>query len=293
MQTSDLGIEYQFKDSFKIDNEMKKKFDQHGCLIVRGLLDREELNLAWKTLDGENGLLKHAYETTDADGKKLRRITFDQPGDDVTGLIIRSEKIAGACEQLMGGEIYNYTSLIVVKEPRHGGEFFWHQDYGYWYDYGVLFPDLLSAFIALEPCRKENGCLQVIPGSHRCGRLNHSAAGGLQTGADMQRVNELLKVLPETYVELEPGDVLFFHGNTLHKSNANISDQRRTILTASFNMAWNNPLESDPHSKYVPLVKVPNESIKTCKNFTDFTGKEIKYPLKEEKSSYFPVDIKS
>ena len=52
------------------------------------------------------------------------------------------------------------------------------------------------------------------------------------------------------------GDVLFFHGNTLHKSNANNSDQRRTILTVSYNRTWNNPLEGDPHSKYIPLEKV-------------------------------------
>ena len=45
----------------------------------------------------------------------------------------------------------------------------------------------------------------MIPGSHTCGRLNHAAAGGLQTGADIQRVQELLKILPETYVELEAG----------------------------------------------------------------------------------------
>ena len=38
-----------------------------------------------------------------------------------------------------------------------------------------------------------------------CGRLNHAAAGGLQTGADLQRVQELMKILPETYVELEAG----------------------------------------------------------------------------------------
>ena len=73
---------------------------------------------------------------------------------------------AQACEQILGGEVYHYHSKMILKDAKVGGAWTWHQDYGYWYQNGVLFPDLISVFIAVDPCTKENGCLQVIEGSH-------------------------------------------------------------------------------------------------------------------------------
>ena len=48
-------------------------------------------------------------------------------------------------EQILDGEVYHYHSKMIMKEPRIGGAWTWHQDYGYWYQNGVLFPDLTSA----------------------------------------------------------------------------------------------------------------------------------------------------
>ncbi len=62
----------------------------------------------------------------------------------------------------------------------------------------------------MDRATKENGCLQVIARSHELGRIDHTLTGQ-QAGADMERVQEILKVLPLVYVEMQPGDVLFFH----------------------------------------------------------------------------------
>ena len=83
-----------------------------------------------------------------------------------------------------------------------------HQDYGYWYQNGCLFPDMGSAFIAVDPNTRANGCLQVLKGSHKMGRIEHGRYGD-QTGAKRELV----------YVELDPGDTLFFHSNLLHRSD--------------------------------------------------------------------------
>ena len=48
-----------------------------------------------------------------------------------------------------------------MKEALTGGSFVWHQDYGYWYQNGCLFPDMGTAFIAIDRCDEDNGCLQV------------------------------------------------------------------------------------------------------------------------------------
>ena len=63
--------------------------------------------------------------------------------------------------QLVGGEVYHYHTKIMMKPPRTGGQHLWHQDYGYWYTYGFVRPDMITAFIAVDDCMKSNGCLQV------------------------------------------------------------------------------------------------------------------------------------
>ena len=89
---------------------------------------------------------------------------------------------------------------------------------------------MASCFIAVDRCTRENGCLQLLKGSQRGGRLQHLAwgeAGAERTGvlpetADEIRANgaELVEAL------LEPGDAIFFHSNTLHHSEESSSDPR-------------------------------------------------------------------
>jgi len=159
------------------------------------------------------------------------------------------------------GEVYHYHSKLSFKEPKVGGAFAWHQDYGYWYQNGCLFPHMASCFIALDPCNKDNGCLQILKGSHHLGRVEHLLTGG-QTGADLERVNEITKVLPLEYVIQEPGDALFFHCNILHRSDQNHSENPRLSLICSYNAARNNPYKAHHHPCYTPLHKIQDKEIK-------------------------------
>ena len=79
-----------------------------------------------------------------------------------------------------------------------GGRHVWHQDYGYWYENGCLTPDMGSVFIALDPCTKENGCLRVLSGSHKMGRLDHVSIGNRneQGGAVGQFEDKLFLFCP-------------------------------------------------------------------------------------------------
>ena len=100
--------------------------------------------------------------------------------------------------------MYHYNSKMMLKEPRVGGAWEWHQDYGYWYQNGCLYPFMASCMIALDRATKENGCLQILKASHHMGRVEHGRFGG-QTGADPERVNEALKRLELVFCEMEPG----------------------------------------------------------------------------------------
>jgi ectoine hydroxylase len=203
----------------------------------------------------------HLYDRVDSEGLVTRMIAWNHPDDSIYGVTARSEKIVDTMEDLLGGEVYHYHSKITAKEPFEGGAWEWHQDYGYWYNNGCLFPLMATAMIALDKCTKENGCLQVLSGSNNLGRIDHALLESGQVGVDLKRVDEAKKCLELVYCEMEPGDVLFFHCNTLHRSDKNNSPDRRWTLLCCYNAARNNPFLDHHHPKYTPLKKLPNSEI--------------------------------
>ena len=116
--------------------------------------------------------------------------------------------------------------------------------------------------IAVDPATRGNGCLQVLRQSHHLGRIDHQQTGD-QAGAEMERVEEALKIFDLVYVEMEPGEALFFHCNLLYRSNQNHSPNPRWSLICSYNAARNNPYKESHHPRYTPIQKVPDTAIRT------------------------------
>lgn len=237
-------------------------FDRDGYVLVRGFFDPEEATLLQKAVDQDPAIRGHFYNRGDAEGLATKMALWNHPGDSVYGYAARSHKMVDTMEDLLGGEVYHYHSKITAKEPREGGAWEWHQDYGYWYNNGCLFPLMASAMIALDKCTKANGCLQVLKGSHHLGRIDHGLLEGDQVGADLHRIEEAKKHLELVYCEMELGDVLFFHCNTLHRSDQNLSDDRRWTLICCYNATRNDPYLEHHHPRYTKLEKVADGAIK-------------------------------
>jgi ectoine hydroxylase-related dioxygenase (phytanoyl-CoA dioxygenase family) len=181
--------------------------------------------------------------------------------------------------------VCHFHSKLMQKEPRVGGAWEWHQDYGYWYKNQFMFPDqLISIMIALTKANKENGCLQVIRGSHKLGRLNHGFAGE-QVGADMVMVNNALVTMELVYCNLEPGDALLFHPNLLHRSEANLSDSPRWSIISCYCSQSNLAYNETSTSWKTPVEMVPDEAILAWEaeslSNADFLKKENDPALKE------------
>lgn len=236
-------------------------FNRDGYVMVRSLFDAEEIGLLKKSAVEDRELDKHAFGRKDGEGGTVRLTLWNHPGDNIYGMFARCHRVVDSVEVLLEGEVYHYHSKMILKDPEIGGAWTWHQDYGYWYQNGVLFPDLVSVFIAVDRASRENGCLQVIKGSHKLGRINHILTGD-QAGADMERVNEVLKRLDLIYCEMEPGDALFFHSNLLHRSDQNRSKNPRWSLICCYNAARNDPYKDSHHPRYTPLKKVDDGMIK-------------------------------
>lgn len=241
--------------------EQIASFNRDGYLFIQGLFDEEETDLLLTAAKEDSVLQEKAYDVKDTSGKKSKLSLWNHPGDDIWGTTSRSRRIVEGMEQLLGGEVYHYHSKLMLKEPKKGGAWVWHQDYGYWYKNGCLYPHMASCLIALDRADLQNGCLQVIKGSHQMGRIEHGIYGD-QTGADPERVEKILERLELIYCEMDPGTGLFFHSNLLHRSDANTSDRSRWSLICCYNLAMNDPYKEHHHPQYTPLEKVDDSAIK-------------------------------
>lgn len=241
--------------------DQRSQFDRDGSLLVSKLFDAEEIDLLLRSAKEDRSLDEHSFGRNDGEGGRVRLSLWNHPGDGIYGMFARCRRVVDACEQLLDDEVYHYHSKMIMKDAKVGGAWTWHQDYGYWYQNGVLWPDLVSVFIAVDPSTRENGCLQVIEGSHKLGRIEHVLTGE-QAGADRDRVEEVLKRLPLVHVEMQPGDALFFHSNLLHRSDQNTSDKPRWSMICCYNAKHNDPYKESHHPRYTPLSKVDDSKIK-------------------------------
>lgn len=236
------------------------RYKADGYLLLPAFFDAEVMAALGAAAAADKTLDDAAFGRADGEGGVIRLSLWNHPTDTIYGAVARSRSLVDAIEQLIGEEVYHYHSKMVMKDARIGGAWAWHQDYGYWYQNGVLAPDLCSAFIAIDRATRDNGCLQVIRGSHLLGRLDHRETGE-QAGIDPERVAAIEARLETVHVEMAPGDLLLFHPNTLHRSDQNRSDHPRWAMICCYNAASNSPYKESHHPAYTPLQKLDDGAV--------------------------------
>jgi len=247
--------------SFKLTDDQRSRYERDGFVIVPNFLDEEETALLLEIAKADRRLMEEASDRKDAEGNISKLTLRNNLSEDIYSAIVRSERLVNSMERLLGGEVYHYHHKMMLKEPKIGGAWEWHQDYGYWYDNGCLFPLMASCMIAVDRASRENGCLQVLAGSHAMGRIEHGTTGD-QTWADLERVEKAKQRLQLVYAELDPGSALFFHCNLLHRSDMNRSKNPRWTLICCYNAARNDPYKQHNHPCYSFLEKWPDSRIK-------------------------------
>lgn len=244
-----------------LSEEQVARFNEDGYLAIPGLFDSEEMDLLYAIGKADRQLAAEANARRDTHGGVSKLSLRNDLRDDIYSAFVRCRRVVDSMERLLGGEVYHYHHKMMIKEPFVGGAWEWHQDYGYWYNNGCLFPFMASCMIAVDRATKENGCLQVLKGSHLMGRIEHGVAAD-QVGADLERVNHALERLDLVHCEMEPGTALFFHCNLLHTSDPNKSPNPRWALICCYNAARNDPYKESGHPRYHYLEKWPDERIK-------------------------------
>jgi ectoine hydroxylase len=234
-----------------LSHQQLNQYHEDGYLVVRSLFEYEIAAFAARRCE---------VDPRFRDGFAV----WSYPGSDIFGMLSRSASLITMMEQLLGGEVYHYQGKVMSKTHRNGGRFEWHQDYGYWYRFGLPYPLLASCMVSFNGASKENGCLQVLRSSHHMGRLDHIEIGGGNLAAEHQRLEWALRTFEHIYIEMNPGDGLLFHCNLLHGSAPNTSCRPRWTLISCYNAARNNPYldyQTTLHPCYTPLGKVSDASI--------------------------------
>ena len=231
----------------------EKEFEQFwtkGYLIVPDLFDQEEMHILKNIIVNHEGmkLRTEGLMNKVSQGKRPSFETIfvwnDTAGNDVFAKATRRASIFDRLECFFNDSIYVYHNKITLKYPGMVG-FRYHQDYAYWYGMGNLYPDMATVLIAVDPMTRENGCLKILEGSHKMGRIDHVFHDGVSdSGVCQDRLAVIETRLPEVYVELKRGDVVMFHCNTLHGSNDNVSPHSRIALIGCYNTKSNNPYKS-------------------------------------------------
>lgn len=239
--------------SCKFSEAELSQCERDGYVIARGLTpDAMRRRMLEVTLDGVARLVDPIEYEADlhypgappskdaAGGRTVRRLKQAHARDYVFTEWLTHAPLVGRLRQLLGTDLVcplAHHNCVMSKEPRFSSDTGWHQDIRYW---SFERPELVTVWLALGRERKENGCLQVIPGSHR---MTFDAA---RFDADVffrdDPAENRALIDRAVHVELEPGDVLFFHCRTLHSATRNHTPQTKYSVVFTFRAADNPPV---------------------------------------------------
>ena len=200
-----------------LSNEQLRTYREQGYLFPLPALSYEE-----------TATLRSRLEALEAEhGGRLRARVNRKPHLLLTCLneLIRDARILDPVADILGPDILCWGSGFFIKIPRDAARVTWHQDATYW---GLSKPDIVTAWVALTPSTKENGCMRVIPETHKLQQLPHQdtfAPDNL-----LSRGQEIAVEVDESKavdVVLSPGEMSLHHVLLVHGSEPNGGTERR------------------------------------------------------------------
>ncbi len=239
------------------------RYHADGLIVVPGFFAPAEVEPLRTALHADPSVGGGVFESMDTSGQGHDAISWIEKSDDLIGLFPFMARMADAAEALLGEECYHWHSKLTMKPPGAPARMEWHQDFGAWYDEGLLRPDLLTIGVAIDPTTRENGATQFLKGTHALGRIDHRYEGEGQSFVDPERLEKARTRYELVQCALAPGDAVIFHCNIIHGSGGNPSSGPRTLLLCSYNAASNVPFGSGARLRaYQRIERVPDGAIR-------------------------------
>ena len=217
----------------RIDRE---RFEKDGFTVIRNAITPQMLDALRRTTDeliDRSRQLTRSDDSFDlepdhsAERPRLRRINHPVVQAPIFWELASSGAILDIIEQLIGPDIKFHHSKLNTKVGGGGTEIGWHQDFAF-------FPhtndDLVACGIALDNSTTENGCLLVVPGTHRIGLLNHRLPNDEFVGKITDSPDGRFDPDKAVPVELKAGDMSIHHAMVVHGSLQNNSPKSRRLL---------------------------------------------------------------
>jgi len=144
-------------------------------------------------------------------------------------------RLVDPCKDVVGeDEIDLFTEKLNVKRARHGGPIVLHQDYPYWERMTPIAHRVATAMIFIDDATRQNGCLEVAPGTHTVGKHKQRDIEGFGAFEMDPDAFDLTRLQP---LEVEAGAVVYFGPFLVHRSLPNLSDVDRRALLYSYQPA--------------------------------------------------------
>ncbi|HWM48412.1 MAG TPA: phytanoyl-CoA dioxygenase family protein [Xanthobacteraceae bacterium] len=198
-------------------------FNENGYLSpIRAVAETEAADCRRRLEDFEAETGKPAVDTIHIKG----HLYFDW-----AWRLARNPRLVGAIADIAGTDLFIMASRFWIKDPQDRKYVSWHQDHAY---FGLKPPTIITAWLALNEVTRHNGCMRVIPGSHRSGTHRHVETFDkdnlLSRGQALADVDEQSAV----DIVLKPGEFSLHHGHLFHSSEPNVSDDRRIGFAMMF-----------------------------------------------------------
>ncbi|MEQ9411292.1 MAG: phytanoyl-CoA dioxygenase family protein [Fuerstiella sp.] len=227
-------------------------FERDGFLIQRGLIPESYIQtiLAVTRRDAAAHFGDIEYEADvqypgapasfdDPGGRTIRRLRQAFSRDPVFSRLVKEPFLLSRLQSLLGPQVVMplaHHNCVMTKHPRYSSDTGWHQDLRYW---SFQTSDLVNAWLALGPETSSNGCLRLLPGSHRIPVNREQLDDDLFLRDDLPQNQALLKTA--VTAELQAGDVLFFHARCFHAATRNYSEATKYSAVFTFRSLQNSP----------------------------------------------------
>ncbi|MFI2856598.1 phytanoyl-CoA dioxygenase family protein [Paenibacillus sp. JSM ZJ436] len=206
-----------------VTESIKAQYEQEGYVRLQKVLDDELIQEAKGHVDW---LMKKNP------GLRPEQLHTDLMRNDPFWIrLVSDDRLLNIAEQFIGPDIALFASHYICKPPFDGKAVLWHQDGAFW----PLEPmNVVTLWLAIDDSTPENGCLRVIPGTHKqdLKQMNKrdDIANVLEYEVDPAFVDES----QAKDIVLQAGGVSIHHPNIIHGSEPNHSPHRRCGLTIRY-----------------------------------------------------------
>ena len=218
-----------------MDPGFLEKYREEGYFVVPGLLELDEIEAICQEItrvidqhpDVPEGLIQ--MEPRILSGEKqvatlemgVRKLFQTARHNDFFQRMAFHKRLVEIAHALVGPDLVLMQSMTLMKPPHVSTEKIWHQDNAY---FRVDPPDLFGFWIACDKTDVENGCMHLLPGSHKGGIVEHGGSGDLYGAVSPPDMDQAVAI------PLDPGDALVFHGELLHYTPPNRTSSRRRAV---------------------------------------------------------------